>query len=271
MRALELLLRARPALVGVLHLAPLPGAPRYGGSLDAVLARVREDARALIEGGVDGLVLENYGDAPFFAGPVPPETVAALALALREVRVLAGTRPLGVNVLRNDARAALALCATAGAEFLRVNVHTGVMVSDQGLLEGRAAETLRERARLAPHAALFADVHVKHATPLGRETLEEAALDARERGLADALILTGRATGAAPEARALERVRARVGATPLFVGSGLDVSNTRALLAVADGALVGSALRAGGRAGAPVELERVARLRAELDALRRAQ
>jgi membrane complex biogenesis BtpA family protein len=269
MNALALFSGPHPAFIGVVHLLPAPGAPRWAGSMEALLARAAGDARALVDGGVDGLIVENYGDAPFFAERVPPETVVALALALREVRSVAGARPVGVNVLRNDARAGLGLCAGAGAAFLRVNVHTGAMVTDQGLLQGRASETLRERARLCPAAALFADVHVKHATPLGRESLAEAAADACQRGGADALIVTGPRTGAPPAPAELEGVRACAGACPLLVGSGLDQRNAGELLALADGAIVGSALEREGRAGEPVEEERVARLRARFDAVRR--
>ncbi|MSR61526.1 MAG: BtpA/SgcQ family protein [Planctomycetes bacterium] len=261
----------RPAFVGVVHLLATPGAPRYAGSLEALLARAAADAQALVNGGVDALLVENFGDAPFFAASVPSETVAALALALYEVRGVAGELPVGVNVLRNDARAALGLCASSGAEFLRVNVHTGAMVTDQGLIQGRAAETLRERARLCPEARLWADVHVKHATPLGRETLLEAALDAAQRGLADALILSGSRTGVAPAPEPFLAVRERVGECPLLVGSGLDEHNARALLAVADGALVGTALERDGQSGEPVEEQRVARLRACFDAAARRQ
>jgi len=271
MSALELFSGPSPLFIGVVHLLPAPGAPRFGGSVEALLARAAADARALVAGGVDALLVENYGDAPFFAASVPPETVATLALALREVRAQAGARPVGVNVLRNDARAALGLCASAGARFLRVNVHTGAMVADQGLLQGRAAETLRERARLCPAAALLADVHVKHATPLGSESLAEAAADAAERGGADALIVTGSRTGAAPAVEALERVRARAGEAALLVGSGVDEHNAAELLARADGAIVGSALERAGRAGEPVEEARVARLRARFDAARRSR
>lgn len=271
MNALALLAGPRPAFIGVVHLLATPGAPHYAGSSEALLARAAEDARALVEGGVDALLVENFGDTPFFAERVRPETVATLALALREVRLVAGARPVGVNVLRNDARAALGLCAAAGASFLRVNVHTGAMVTDQGLVQGRAAETLRARARLCPAAAIFADVHVKHATPLGRESLAEAALDAWRRGGADALILTGPRTGAPPARAELEQVRARVGACPLLVGSGLDEHNAAELLALVEGAIVGSALERGGEAGEPVEAARVARLRARFDAVGRAR
>lgn len=250
-----------PVLVGVVHLLPTPGAPRASGDMAAVLARARADARALARGGCDALIVENYGDLPFYAEHLPPETIAALALAVAAVREQAGALPVGVNALRNDARAALGICASAGASFLRVNVHTGAAVSDQGLLEGRAAQTLRERVRLCPGALVLADVHVKHATPLGRESLVEAACDARERGLADALVLSGRATGAPPQAHELEQVRAALPRVPLLVGSGLSERNARELLAFADGAIVGTSLKRGGRVQAPVDERRVAALR----------
>jgi len=261
---------SRPAFLGVVHLQPTPGAPRHAGSA-AWLERAREDALALVAGGVDALVVENFGDVPFFQGAVPSETVASLALAVRAVMEVAGDRAVGVNVLRNDARAALGLCAATGARFLRVNVHTGAMVTDQGLIEGRAAETLRERARLCPWARILADVHVKHATPLGRESLLEAAREAAERGLADALIVTGRGTGHPPDAALLDALRASLGPTPLLVGSGLDAANAAALLAHVDGAIVGSALEREGRAGEPVEEQRVAQMRACFERASRAR
>ncbi len=257
----------RPALIGVVHLGATPGAPRFEGDMGSVIERATADARALASGGCDAIIVENFGDVPFFVGTVPPETVAAMALAVAEVR-RACALPIGVNVLRNDARSALALCATTGAVFLRVNVHAGAAVTDQGTIEGRAAETLRARARLAPHVAILADVHVKHATPLGDESIGDAARDALERGLADGVIVTGRATGRPPELALLTDVRERIGAAPLYVGSGLDDTNGAALLAVADGAIVGTWLKRDGRVENPVDEARVARLRTIVDRLR---
>jgi hypothetical protein len=233
-----------------------------------VLEAARADARALAEGGADALVVENFGDAPFFAERVPPETVAAMALAVAAVRSeLSGAfdLPVGVNVLRNDARTALALCASTGAStgasFLRINVHAGAAVSDQGLLVGRAAETLRERARIAPEALLLCDVHVKHATPLGSESLADAAEDTFRRAGADALIVSGRGTGYPPASVDLAEVRERVGEAPLLVGSGLTPENAAELMAHADGAIVGTWLKRGGRVDAPVDPARAARVR----------
>src|SRR5713101_4601014 len=121
----------RPAIIGMVHLLPLPGAPRWAGSMEEALARAVEDARALAEGGVDGVMVENFGDAPFYPDHVPPETVAAMTRAARAV-VEAVPVPVGVNVLRNDTAAALAIAVAVGARFIRVNVHTGAMWTDQG-------------------------------------------------------------------------------------------------------------------------------------------
>jgi uncharacterized protein len=248
---------ARP-IIGMVHLQPLPGAPAPADIMVMLEAACR-DAETLTAGGVDAILIENYGDAPFFPDSVPAETVAAMTRAVLEVR-LATDLPLGVNVLRNDAGSALAIAAASGASFIRVNVHSGAMLTDQGWVTGRAHETLRARARFDAPVAILADVLVKHAVAPWGLDIEAAARDCWERGRADALIVSGAATGAATEADRLEAVRAAVPDAPLLIGSGLNEQNAAALLAHADGAIVGSALQEGGRAGGVVELQRVVRL-----------
>ena len=157
----------RPALIGVLHLPPLPGSPRWQGDFEAVRRFALADAAAYLAGGADGLVVENFGDAPFFASEVPPHTVAAMARIAAEVVEAAAGVPVGINVLRNDAQAAMGIAAASGASFVRVNVLSGAMLTDQGLIEGQAAELLRLRRQLeATEVGIFADVLVKHAYPL---------------------------------------------------------------------------------------------------------
>jgi uncharacterized protein len=243
----------------MVHLLPLPGAPAWGGSMAAVLERAEADAAALAAGGVDALLVENYGDLPFHPRRVPPETVAALTAAVTAVRRVA-TLPVGVNVLRNDARSALAIAAATGASFIRVNVHTGGMVTDQGWIEGRAAATLRARRRLAPDTAILADVLVKHATPPPGLDLRRAALDAWERGLADALVVSGAATGEPADLDRVRQLRDLLPDAPVVVGSGVTPATARDTLALAHAAIVGSALQEEGRAGHPVDPERVRRL-----------
>lgn len=261
--------RRSRCVIGVVHLMPLPGAPRWGGDFGAVLDRARADLLALTGvpagPGVDAAIVENFGDAPFRAGAVEPETVAAMARILAELRPLTAL-PLGVNVLRNDAAAALALatvCAGPGA-FIRVNIHSGALVTDQGVIAGRADHTLRRRRELGAEGvvAILADLLVKHATPLGpptSTTIEDAARDAVERGLADGLIVTGTGTGRAADLDDARRVRAVLPDVPLLVGSGVGLDTLRETLAVADGVIVGTALKVGGATAAPVDPERVRR------------
>ena len=168
--------------------------------------------------------------------------------------------PIGFNVLRNDAPAALALCAACGGSFMRVNVHSGAMLTDQGIIEGDAYHTLRYRERVAPGAEIFADVHVKHAVPLGDWTLEDAAHDTAERGLADALIVSGVGTGQAADLADVERVRRTCPKTKLLLGSGVTVANVKDYLRFADGVIVGSSLKRNGRLANPVDARRVAAL-----------
>jgi hypothetical protein len=243
------------ALFGMVHLLPLPGAPLFGGSLDAVIDAALRDARAIAEGGCDGAIVENFGDRPFAKLRVGVETIAAMtrviAEIVREVRI-----HIGVNVLRNDACSAIAIAAATGAHVIRVNVHTGAMITDQGLIEGEAYETLRRRAAIAPDVAIFADHFVKHAVPPAPLDAIQVAKDLRLRGLADALIVTGAETGSAPDAARLALLRKAVDA-PLIVGSGLTADNA-ATFAEADAAIVGTTIKREGLIDAEVDPARVA-------------
>lgn len=253
-------------LIGMVHLLPLPGAPRWGGSMNAVLDRAMADARRLAGAGVDGVMVENYSDTPFFPTALPPETLAALAVAAREV-VREVALPVGINALRNDGHGAIATAVAAGAQFVRINVHTGVMATDQGLLSGAAHETLRLRARLqapsaggSPPLAIFADVWVKHATPLPGSDLAQAAEDTYHRGGADALIVSGSGTGKPTDLTRVQAVREAVPAAPILLGSGVTAATAAQMAAASDGAIVGSAMQWDGLGGNPVDPDRAARL-----------
>lgn len=253
----------RGGIIGVVHLLPLPGDPlaSSGVGFAEVEQHALADAEALVAGGVDGLIVENFGSAPFVKGTeghrAPPHQVAALALVTRSLVTRFG-KPVGVNCLRNDAPAALGIAAAAGASFARVNVHVGAMVTDQGLIEGEAAHTLRYRLALGANAvALWADVLVKHAAPLAPLDARQATRDCLERGLADAILVSGAGTG---EPVALDRLRdvaAAAAGAPVWLGSGLTPENVDALAPFAQGAVVGTWFKKGGDVRAPVELARV--------------
>jgi len=246
-----------PALIGVIHLPALPGAPRHQLSMSEIVERACADAAALEAAGFDAAIVENFGDTPFDAGALGPASVAAMALVSDQVRRRFHLA-LGINALRNDAAAALGIAATAGAAFIRVNVHMGVAASDQGFLEGRAHHTLRYRRQLGARIAILADVHVKHATPVSHPDLARAAADTAYRGLADGLIVTGPATGAAIDLADLARVREAVPDRRVYVGSGATVESAGDLWKRANGIIVGSGLKSGGDPAQPIDAGRAA-------------
>jgi membrane complex biogenesis BtpA family protein len=258
----------RPTLIGMVHLPPLPGAPRHDAraGMRRVLDAATRDARALADAGFDAVLVENYGDAPFFKDAVPAETAAAMAVAAAAVRAATPARvAVGVNVLRNDARTALAVAAAAGLSFVRVNVLQGAVVTDQGVVEGRAAEVMRTRAALAPGVRVLADLRVKHAAPLVERPLADEAKDLVARAGADAVLVTGARTGAAPSLDLLREVRAALGAVPLLVASGAEARGVAEALAIADGVIVGTSISVGRRTEARVQ---PARARAFVRAVR---
>lgn len=247
------------SLIGMVHLPPLPGSPASELTLDRICQDALRDARTLEEAGFDAIVMENFGDSPFRATTVDPHTVAAMTIVACTIRQ-AVNLPLGINVLRNDALAALAIATVCDAAFVRVNIHTGVYATDQGVIEGRADETLRYRRKLESNVAILADVHVKHASPLLTQPIAEAAEEAAYRGRADGLIVSGTGTGKPTRMDDLAAVREAVPDRPIFVGSGAGPQNVRELLRVATGVIVGTAIKEGGRTTAPVDPARAAAL-----------
>lgn len=243
-------------VIGVVHLLPLPASPRWQGDLAAVVARAEQEATALAAGGAHGLVVENFFDAPFSKSQVDPVVVSAMTLVVERLKQLV-TLPIGINVLRNDARSALAIATCTEASFIRVNVLTGVMATDQGLIEGEAHDLLRYRRELGCDVKILADVLVKHATPLGIPNLSAVVEDTIYRGLADGVILSGWATGRPPDVEDLKLARAAAGNTPVFIGSGASVGNISELIRYADGVIVSSSLKRKGQIEQPIDPIRV--------------
>jgi uncharacterized protein len=254
-------------VIGMLHVPPLPGAPRFSGNLTALRDTVLRDAESLATGGIHGLMLENYGDLPFYPDRVPAHVVAHMTALAAEVRRRFSQLPLGVNVLRNDGRSALAVAHAAGAQFVRVNVLCGARVADQGVLHGIAHDLLRERALLRADndIRVFADVDVKHSAPLAPRPLEDEVADTLHRGLADALIVSGSGTGRATDPGHVAAARAAAaGKAPVLVGSGVTPRSLPEYLPHADGFIVGSAFKPNDDPAQPVHVARVRELLAAL-------
>lgn len=246
----------KKAVIGMAHLKALPGAPSYDGNLTKVIDAALSDASSLEQGGVDGIMVENFFDTPFFKSHVPPETVAAMTRIVSLLRNQTQL-PLGVNVLRNDGMSALAIATACDAQFVRINVLSWGMLADQGIIEGSAAEIARYRKALGAKALVFADCLTKHAVPLAPMDMEWVALDTWERSGADALVISGKATGFVTDLG--DVIAARKGApnAPLLIGSGVTAENVSDFLPLVDGVLVGTSLKVDGRVENPVDTNRV--------------
>jgi membrane complex biogenesis BtpA family protein len=251
----------RCALVGMVHLAPLPGSPGWAGSMTDVCAAARRDAEALVEGGVDAILVENMGDVPYLRGRVDPETVAAFAVATAPLAQLG--KPLGVQVLAGANREALGVALAAGAAFVRVEAFAYAHVADEGLLQASAAELLRARRALGADIQIWADVQKKHSAHAitGDLSLAELAKGSAFCG-ADALVVTGRSTGESTAKADVEAARAAD--LPVVVGSGVTPADAGALARVADALIVGSYLKVDGDWRNPVDATRVKAVREAL-------
>jgi membrane complex biogenesis BtpA family protein len=240
-------------VIGMIHLLPLPGSPLVT-DVQSVIRQASHDYRALREGGVDGVLIENFGDIPFVKDAVSPHVVAWMT---RIVFSLGIDIPFGINVLRNDAISALAVAHATGAHFIRCNILTGVMVTDQGVIEGNPAEVLRYRSLLKCDVRILADVHVKHAAPLVTQPVERVARDTAYRGLADGLIVTGVETGDPPTSEDMKAVKGAVPDKPLFAGSGVTYENVESMTRFCDGCIVGKAFKKDGKMENPVDRNKV--------------
>lgn len=251
-------------LIGVVHLVAMPGDPRHrGGTFDDVFDAAMRDVRSLVDGGIDGIIVENLGSAPFPKGDASARTLphhaAMIGRVARASRALF-EGALGVNCLRNDGITALGIAAATGADFVRVNVHIGAYVTDQGLIEGEAFETLRYRQSLGTDTAILADVLVKHAQPLVPISIQQAVDDTLKRGMASGVIVSGRATGAPAAPDEVRAVRVAAGSAPVFLGSGFSIDSVDDLAQHLDGAIVGTWLKHDGLLGNPIDPKRVREL-----------
>lgn len=254
------LLSNKPALIGMVHLPALPGSPDYGGDFEDVIRFAEKEAKAIYKSGFNAIMFENLGDAPYFPDRVPNETIAAMAIIAD--RIKRNTKlPVGVNVLRNDALAALTIAVAAQLSFLRVNILTGAAVTDQGLIQGQAHLLLRERQRLrGEHVAILADIRVKHAAPLVERDLAQEVEEFFERARCSAIIVSGTGSGKPADVEFLRRVRETAKQRSVLIGSGLNATNAAEMLALADGAIVGSSIKEEGLIHKPIDRRRAEEL-----------
>ncbi|AHF80807.1 BtpA/SgcQ family protein [Thermococcus paralvinellae] len=245
----------RKVLIGMVHLKPLPGSYLYDGNTDEIVEHAIDEAKKLEKAGFDAVMVENFGDVPF-PKTVEKITVAAMSVIAKAIREEVSL-PLGINVLRNDGIAAYSIAYAVKADFIRVNVLSGVAYTDQGIIEGIAYELTKLRKLLPSKIKVFADVHVKHAYHFGE--FEDALRDTVERGLADAVIISGRATGSEVDLEKLKKAK-EISPVPVIVGSGTTYDNLPKLWKYADGFIVGTWIKKDGKTKNDIDLRRAKKL-----------
>ena len=269
LRSLADLFPAPKPVIGMVHLWPLPGAPGYTGyGMQVIVEHALRDAEALVQGGVDGLVVENMWDLPYYVGnDVKPEAMTAQAVAAAEV-VNSFPVPVGINVIHNGGVVCLAIAVAAGARFIRVCILTGARVWDTGEFDhGCAAELMRKRKELAADGIhIFADVDKKHSVPFPGIDLQTHIQWTEFYG-ADALIVSGKFTGNAPDVEKLREAK-RLATRPVLIGSGCSAENAAAFLQYADGIIVGTSLKRDGIMENAVDATRVSALMEKVRAVR---
>lgn len=247
------LFAATHPIVGMIHLLALPEAPAYRGNLDAIYERALREAVALQEAGVHALIVENFGDEPYLPGELSFAQLALMAAVTRDI-IGAVSLPVGVNCQFNAWQSEVAVAHACRADFIRVEVFVDTVVMAQGQVSPCSAQIRRYQQHLgAQDLALWVDIQTKYTTNLVPQSIEQSALDAQAAG-ADVLIVTGAATGQATPLDVVAQVK-QVVRIPVVVGSGTNASNASQVLRVADGAIVGSALKLGGKAENEVSAE----------------
>ncbi len=246
-------------IIGMVHLDSLLGYPNC--NLDKVMQNALADAKVLKEGGVDAILVENTGDDPHrkICGP---ETVATMTLIARQI-IEEIKLPVGICVLFNDYKAALAIAKATGASFVRIPVFTEAVVAACGIIEGKPYEVISYGKQIgAENIKIYADIQVKHATQLARRPIEESAKEALEYG-ADGIIITGRYTGDSPILNDLQKVRKACPDAFILIGSGINVKNISDFSKYADGAIVGTYFKDKGERIVKERVERLTKIIAE--------
>jgi len=261
LKSLEEIFKKPKAVIGMVHLPPLPGSVGYSGySMNQIVDFALQDAATLVEGGVDGIIVENMWDIPFAVGmDVSPEQMCAQAVAAAEV-VKSVPLPVGINVVHNGGRVCLGIAIASGARFIRVCLLTGAQVWDTGEFDHGCARELLSARKMAQaeNIKLFCDVDKKHSVRFPGIDLA-THIEWTEFYLADALIISGRMTGDAPSLDKVKLAKQLAKDRPVLMGSGMTAENVADFFQYADGCIVGFGMKDEGHPERPVSLDKVKR------------
>ncbi|HIQ23801.1 MAG TPA: BtpA/SgcQ family protein [Pyrodictium delaneyi] len=254
-------------LIGVIHLPPTPSSPRGYGNIDRIVDYVVNEVDKLEEAGFDAAIIENYGDKPFSVEAYDEILAAVLSVVVREA-VKSTKLPVGINVLRNNARLALAIAYATGAKFVRINAYCETRLSPEGVLMPLARDIEQIRKQLDRNILVLADIDVKHSYPIGQHSIGIVVNDCVERGYMDAIIASGQATTRPPEPGYVAFIK-RNSPKPVLLGSGLRVDNIQLYWNIVDGFIVGSSIKYEGRTSNSIDPQKARELAIVVDELRR--
>jgi membrane complex biogenesis BtpA family protein len=268
MKQMETLLKDQKTIIGMIHLDPLPGTPRFQSSVPEIIAKARSEALLYQQAGIDMLAIENMHDRPYLNKVVGPEVIAAMAVVGYEVKAATGL-PCGIQILAGANMAALAAAQSAGLDFIRAEGFVFAHIADEGLIEASAGDLLRYRRQIgADDILILTDIkkkHSAHALTADVDIVETAR--AAEYFLSDGVIVTGISTGAEASLTELADVKAAV-SIPVLVGSGVTEQNVESYLAIADALIVGSYFKKDGDWTQGVDFERVRRFMIRVNQVR---
>ena len=249
-------------IIGMIHALPTAGSPKgYVCNIDELYEHGIREAKTLMDGGVDALLIENAGDVPFLKPEkIGLETIALMSVLgskiVKEVNI-----PVGFNIVANAALASLACAKASGAQFVRVNQWANAYIANEGFVEGAAADALRYRNQIdAKDVLIFADVHVKHGSHaiVSDRSVAEQARDVAFFN-ADVVIATGTRTGHQTSVEEIQEIKKGSNLSTI-VGSGLTAENAKEILTVADGAIVGVSLKDSGNMSGNTDINKVKHL-----------
>ena len=211
------------------------------------------------DGGVDGLIIENFGDTPFMKESISKLTLSHFSNIANEISDTVNI-DIGINVLRNDGESALSIADSINANFVRVNILAGTMYTDQGIIEGKAHRIVKLKNSLTNNIEIYADVFVKHAVPPVGYTIENQTEELLSRAGADKIIITGDGTGKEINFEDLTKIKEIVPEGKLVIGSGVNETNIKEYKDVADILIIGTSFKVDQNVSKPVDVKNVEKL-----------
>jgi len=254
-------------VIAMVHLGALPGSPLYDAEagVAGLLAGARADLHALQAAGFDAVMFGNENDRPY-EFRVDPASTATMAFVIGQLRAEI-TLPFGVNVLW-DPMSTVALAAATDAAFVR-EIFTGAYASDMGPWTPDAGAAMRYRSRLhRPDLCMLYNVSAEFADSLDRRPLPDRARSAVFSSIPDAVLVSGQITGEAAALSDLEAVKRVLPTTPVMANTGVKHDTIADVLRVADGCIVGSALKVDGQTWNAVDPDRAADFMARVRQIR---